>query len=143
MASAGSDTGSATGSAAGSTVGGVATIAGRGSEAGVISSGSLESSWAREALELAEHGELEGQRVRVLPLLVGTVSLDDRALKQLAVRFHKHDSRGEGLHEGRVRLIPEAELEHVCHRHDVHEAVFAYSDVPHAHVMHLASRALS
>ncbi|MFO1361894.1 MAG: hypothetical protein U1F45_05370 [Burkholderiales bacterium] len=35
------------------------------------------------------------------------------------------------------------ELEGACRTLGVDEVVFAYSDVPHAHVMHLASRALA
>jgi predicted GTPase len=42
-----------------------------------------------------------------------------------------------------IPIEPEAELEALCERHAVDEVVFAYSDVPHAHVMHLASRALA
>jgi predicted GTPase len=37
----------------------------------------------------------------------------------------------------------EADLEALCRRHRVSRVVFAYSDVPHAQVMHLASRALA
>ncbi len=42
-----------------------------------------------------------------------------------------------------IPIVEEAELEALCQREDVHEVIFAYSDVPHAHVMHLASRALA
>ncbi len=42
-----------------------------------------------------------------------------------------------------IPIEPEAELEALCRAHAIHEVVFAYSDVPHAHVMHLASRALA
>jgi len=40
-----------------------------------------------------------------------------------------------------VPIRSEAELEQICHEARVDEVVFAYSDVAHAHVMHLASRA--
>jgi predicted GTPase len=39
--------------------------------------------------------------------------------------------------------LPEAELEALCRRERVDTVVFAYSDVSHAQVMHLASRALA
>lgn len=42
-----------------------------------------------------------------------------------------------------IAIRPEAELEALIAAHDVDEVVFSYSDVPHAHVMHLASRALA
>lgn len=42
-----------------------------------------------------------------------------------------------------IPIVPEAELEAVCRRHGVGLVVFAYSDVAHAYVMHIASRALA
>jgi len=42
-----------------------------------------------------------------------------------------------------IPIVQESELEEICRRHGVGLVVFAYSDVPHAHVMHLASRALA
>jgi len=42
-----------------------------------------------------------------------------------------------------IEILPEADLEAVCRSRGVDQVVFAYSDVPHAHVMHLASRALA
>jgi predicted GTPase len=42
-----------------------------------------------------------------------------------------------------IPIVEEAELESVCRRYGVDEIVFAYSDVEHAAVMHLASRALA
>jgi predicted GTPase len=42
-----------------------------------------------------------------------------------------------------IPIDDEADLEALCHSRAVDEVVFAYSDVPHEHVMHLASRALS
>jgi predicted GTPase len=49
-----------------------------------------------------------------------------------------------GLHypDG-IPILDEAELETLCCTHRVDEVVFAYSDVTHAQVMHLASRALA
>ncbi|RMG47816.1 MAG: GTPase [Acidobacteria bacterium] len=40
-----------------------------------------------------------------------------------------------------IPIEDEASLEELCRRERVDEVVFAYSDVPHEHVMHLASRA--
>lgn len=42
-----------------------------------------------------------------------------------------------------IPIEDEERLEELCRARDVDEVVFAYSDVPHAHVMHLASRALA
>jgi predicted GTPase len=42
-----------------------------------------------------------------------------------------------------IPIEDEAELEALCRRHRASRVVFAYSDVTHAHVMHLASRALA
>ncbi len=42
-----------------------------------------------------------------------------------------------------IPIVEEAELEALCRREGVHDVIFAYSDVPHAHVMHLASRAVA
>jgi predicted GTPase len=42
-----------------------------------------------------------------------------------------------------IPIVPEAELEAVCRREAAGLVVFAYSDVAHAHVMHVASRALA
>ncbi|WP_088889174.1 cyclic 2,3-diphosphoglycerate synthase [Leptolyngbya ohadii] len=42
-----------------------------------------------------------------------------------------------------IPIVDESQLESLCRSHRVNQVVFAYSDVPHAHVMHLASRALA
>jgi predicted GTPase len=42
-----------------------------------------------------------------------------------------------------IPIQDEADLEAICRREAVDRVVFAYSDVPHATVMHLASRALA
>jgi predicted GTPase len=42
-----------------------------------------------------------------------------------------------------IPIEVEADLESICQRERVNQVVFAYSDVPHAAVMHLASRALA
>src|SRR3954471_22940308 len=47
------------------------------------------------------------------------------------------------LYPDGIPIWPEADLERQVARHAVDEVVFAYSDVTHEHVMHLASRALA
>lgn len=47
------------------------------------------------------------------------------------------------LYPDGIPIVPEAELEALCRREGVDTVVFAYSDVSHEHVMHLASRALA
>ena len=42
-----------------------------------------------------------------------------------------------------IPIVPEADLERVIRESHVDEVIFAYSDVSHEHVMHLASRALA
>ena len=42
-----------------------------------------------------------------------------------------------------IPILPEDQLESILGSHPVEQVVFAYSDVPHEHVMHLASRALA
>jgi predicted GTPase len=47
------------------------------------------------------------------------------------------------LYPDGIAIVDEAELETLCRAEAVGRIVFAYSDVPHATVMHLASRALA
>src|SRR5207342_3238455 len=47
------------------------------------------------------------------------------------------------LYPDGIPIHPEAELENLIGEHEVDEVVFAYSDVTHEHVMHIASRALA
>lgn len=47
------------------------------------------------------------------------------------------------LYPDGIPIVEEAELEQLCRTHSIHEVVFAYSDVPHEHVMHIASRSLA
>lgn len=42
-----------------------------------------------------------------------------------------------------IPIAYESELDQLCRAHSIHEVVFAYSDVPHEHVMHVASRSLA
>jgi predicted GTPase len=47
------------------------------------------------------------------------------------------------LYPAGIPIADEAELEALCRAHSIEEVVFAYSDVLHEHVMHVASRALA
>lgn len=47
------------------------------------------------------------------------------------------------LYPDGIPIRPEGELEELVHANEVHEVVFAYSDVSHEYVMHMASRALA
>ena len=47
------------------------------------------------------------------------------------------------LYPGGIPIVDETALESLCTTNRVDEVVFAYSDVRHEHVMHLASRALA
>jgi predicted GTPase len=47
------------------------------------------------------------------------------------------------LYPDGIPIADESELEALCRVNVVDEVVFAYSDVPHEHVMHIASRALA
>lgn len=47
------------------------------------------------------------------------------------------------LYPDGIPIVDESELESLCKAQQVDQVVFAYSDVPHAHVMHLASRAMA
>jgi predicted GTPase len=47
------------------------------------------------------------------------------------------------LYPDGIRIVPEEELEGLCHSLSIDEVVFAYSDVTHEAVMHVASRSLA
>ncbi|MBW2313844.1 MAG: GTPase [Deltaproteobacteria bacterium] len=47
------------------------------------------------------------------------------------------------LYPDGIPILPESDLEAFCAREQVDEVVLAYSDLPHAEAMHLASRALA
>jgi predicted GTPase len=47
------------------------------------------------------------------------------------------------LYPDGIAIVDESELERLCRQQSVDTVVFAYSDVPHADVMHVASRALA
>ncbi len=60
----------------------------------------------------------------------------------IAGRRYPAELAGPRYPEG-IPIEDEARLETLCATHEVDEVVFAYSDVLHAQVMHLASRALA
>ncbi|MBW2697914.1 MAG: GTPase [Deltaproteobacteria bacterium] len=47
------------------------------------------------------------------------------------------------LYPGGIPIVPESDLESLCRGKNIQQVVFAYSDLPHAAVMHMASRVLS
>jgi len=57
-------------------------------------------------------------------------------------RVYPAELAGPGYPEG-IPILPEEELESLVRNEEVEEVVFAYSDVTHEHVMHVASRALA
>jgi predicted GTPase len=57
-------------------------------------------------------------------------------------RVYPPELAGE-LYPAGIPVRPEEELTEIIRRHDVDDVVFAYSDVTHEHVMHVASRALA
>ncbi len=60
----------------------------------------------------------------------------------IAGRRYPPELAGPRYPEG-IPILDEAELEALCRQQRIDEVVFAYSDVPHAQVMHLASKALA
>jgi predicted GTPase len=60
----------------------------------------------------------------------------------IAGRRYPHALAGR-LYPGGIAIVEETALEALCRAHSIDDVVFAYSDVPHEHVMHIASRALA
>ena len=60
----------------------------------------------------------------------------------IAKRRYPASLSGELYPDG-IPIYPESDLEEVIRRHAVQQVVFAYSDISHINVMHLASRALA
>ena len=63
-------------------------------------------------------------------------------IPDIAGRCYPAELAGE-LYPAGIPIYPEERLERLIREHDVDEVVFAYSDVTHEHVMHLASRAVA
>lgn len=47
------------------------------------------------------------------------------------------------LYPDGIPILPESNLDQLCREQEIDQVVFAYSDIPHAQVMHLASRAMA
>ena len=63
-------------------------------------------------------------------------------IPDIAGRVYPPLLAGDLYPEG-IPIHPEAELADLIREHDIDEVVFAYSDVTHEHVMHVASKALA
>lgn len=73
---------------------------------------------------------------------VEVVAFTATQIPGIAGRRYPRELAGERYPSG-IPIHPETELEALCAFLRVERVVFAYSDVTHAHVMHLASRALA
>lgn len=73
---------------------------------------------------------------------VHVVAFTQAQIPRLSDRRYPAALAGPGYPHG-IPIEDEADLEAICRRERVDGVVFAYSDVPHATVMHLASQALA
>ena len=73
---------------------------------------------------------------------VQVVSFTQAQIPRLSERRYRSALAGPRYPAG-IPILDEAELEAICRRDKVDQVVFAYSDVSHATVMHVASRALA
>jgi len=73
---------------------------------------------------------------------VRVVAFTAAQIPGIAGRRYPAALAGERYPDG-IAIEDESALERLCRTQAVDEVVFAYSDVPHEHVMHLASRALA
>jgi len=73
---------------------------------------------------------------------VHVVAFTAAQIPDIAGRMYPPELAGEGYPEG-IPIEPEDELERLINDLRVDEVVFAYSDVTHEHVMHLASRVIA
>jgi predicted GTPase len=73
---------------------------------------------------------------------VTVVAFTATQIPGIAGRRYPPELAGPRYPEG-IRIVPEAELDALIRAEHVDEVVFAYSDVSHETVMHLASRALA
>ena len=73
---------------------------------------------------------------------VRVVAFTATQIPGIAGRRYPPSLAGDRYPDG-IAIVDESELESVCRRERADEVVFAYSDVPHATVMHAASRALA
>jgi predicted GTPase len=73
---------------------------------------------------------------------VRVVAFTATQIPGIAERRYPPELAGD-LYPNGIPIIPEQDLESLCRREGVDEVVFAYSDVSHTQVMHLASRAVA
>ena len=73
---------------------------------------------------------------------VRVVAFTAAQIPGIAGRRYPPELAGAAYPDG-IPIVAEASLEELCRAHRVDEVVFAYSDVTHEQVMHLASRALA
>ncbi|MDJ0728007.1 MAG: cyclic 2,3-diphosphoglycerate synthase [Prochloraceae cyanobacterium] len=72
---------------------------------------------------------------------VEVVAFTAAQISGIADRRYPASLAGSLYPEG-IAIVPESELESLCRREQIDCVVFAYSDLTHARVMHLASRAM-
>ena len=72
---------------------------------------------------------------------VEVVAFTAAQISGIANRLYPASLAGSLYLEG-IPIVPEKELESLCRRENIDCVVFAYSDLTHAEVMHLASRAM-
>jgi len=75
-------------------------------------------------------------------LAVEVVAFTAAQIPGIAGRRYPPELAGPRYPEG-IPILDEADLESILRERRIDEVVFAYSDVPHAQVMHLASKALA
>jgi len=63
-------------------------------------------------------------------------------IPEIADRLYPPELAGALYPQG-IPIVEESELETLCHDQQVTQVVFSYSDIAHARVMHIASRALA
>jgi predicted GTPase len=73
---------------------------------------------------------------------IDVVTFTAAQIPGIAGRYYPASLAGPFYPEG-IPIADETEFEALCRAHAIDEVVFAYSDVTHAHVMHVASRALA
>jgi predicted GTPase len=73
---------------------------------------------------------------------VNVIAFTAAQIPGIAGRRYAKSLAGDLYPDG-IEIVAEAELDRLCRAQHVDEVVFAYSDVSHAHVMHVASRVLA
>lgn len=73
---------------------------------------------------------------------VEVVAFTAAQISGIADRFYPPSLAGE-LYPNGIPIVDETELESLCKKEHIDQVIFAYSDVPHEQVMHIASKALA